>query len=474
MHNLAKPHGTLVDAVTDAIQERIAARQLVPGARIPSVRAFAETMGVSKSTVVEAYERLAAEGVISSRPGSGFYVAGRTRPLVLKAVEPQPDRAVDPLWITRQSLQAGPELLKAGSGWLPDDWLPGDAIRRHLRQLARAPETNVTNYDQPLGHPPLRAQIARRLGEKSIAATPDQIVLVDSATQALELLCRFLIQPGDTVVVDDPCYFNFLALLRSHRVKVVGVPFTRDGPDLAAFATILAAHHPRFYLTNASLHNPTGATLAPATVHRVLKLCEAHDVLIIEDDIWGDLELTPAPRLAGFDGLQRVIHIGSFSKTLSAALRCGWIAVRADWVEPLVDLKLALSLGNSPVAAALTHRLITEGGFRHHLLDVRAKLASAMTRTAIELKRLGLELWTEPSAGFFLWAKLPDRLDAADVARIALARGVVLAPGGAFSLSPIWNGFLRFNVAHCADPKIFGVLGEAMAEAKHLPADRGA
>jgi DNA-binding transcriptional MocR family regulator len=471
MRPSAKTEGTLVEAVTGAIQARLDARQLVPGARIPSVRAFAETMGVSKSTVVEAYERLAAEGVIASRPGSGFYVAGRTRPLVLKAVEPQPDRAVDPLWITRQSLQAGPELLKPGSGWLPDDWMPEVAIRRHLRQLANAPDTNVTCYDKPLGHAPLRAQIARRLDEKSIAATPDQIILVDSATQALELLCRFLIQPGDTVVVDDPCYFNFLALLRSHRVQVVGVPFTPDGPDIAAFAAILAVHRPRFYLTNAALHNPTGATLTPAVVHRVLKLCEAHDVLIVEDDIWGDLEHAPAPRLAGFDGLQRVVHIGSFSKTLSAALRCGWIAVRADWIEPLVDLKLALSLGNGPFAATLAHRFLVDGASRHHLAEVRRKLAGAMTRTMMDLRRCGLELWTEPSAGFFLWARLPDRLDAADVARIALRRGVVLAPGGAFSLSPMWNGFLRFNAAHCADPKIFAVLRKAMAEAKHLPAE---
>jgi DNA-binding transcriptional MocR family regulator len=428
-------------------------------------------MGVSKSTVVEAYERLAAEGVIASRPGSGFYVAGGTRPLLLKAVAPQPDRAVDPLWITRQSMQAGPELLKPGSGWLPKDWMPDAAIRRHLRQLARAPETNLTRYDQPLGYAPMRAHISRRLEDKSVAAAPDQVILVDSATQALDLLCRFLIQPGDTVVVDDPCYFNFLALLRAHRVKVVGVPFTPSGPDIAAFAAILERDRPRFYLTNAALHNPTGATLAPAIVHRVLKLCEANDVLIVEDDIWGDLERAAGPRFSGFDGLQRTIHIGSFSKTLSAALRCGWIAVRTDWVEPLIDLKLAVSLSNSPVAAALAHRVLTDGSTRHHILHLKTKLADAMARAIRDLEAMGLEIWTKPSAGFFLWARLPGRRDAADVARVALARGVVLAPGGAFSLSPRWNGFMRFNVAHCGDARIWAVLREAIAEAKVLPPD---
>ncbi|TXM77657.1 PLP-dependent aminotransferase family protein [Methylobacterium sp. WL69] len=454
---------TLVQTVTQAIAERIASRTLAPGARLPSVRSFAESMGVSKSTVVEAYDRLGAEGAIVARRGSGFYVAGKTRPLCLKTVGPELDRAVDPLWITRQSMQSGPSLLKPGSGWLPTDWMPGDAIRRGLRHLSREGTRDLVCYDQPLGLAALRAQIARRMEEKGVAADADQILLVDSATQAVDLLCRFLLAPGDTVVVDDPCYFNYHALLRAHRVQVIGVPFTPSGPDLAALETLLAAHHPRFYLTNSALHNPTGATLAPATVHRVLKLAEAHDTLIIEDDIFGDLEPEPAPRLAGFDGLQRVIQVGSFSKTLSASVRCGFLAVRADWIEPLIDLKLAMSLGNGHLAAVLMHRLITDGTYRRHLSEIREKLARDRGLAARRLEACGLKLWTEPRGGLFLWMSLPDGLDSGDVARRALAEGVVLAPGAAFSTSGAGTRFLRFNVAHCADPRIFSVLEGAMA-----------
>ncbi|MCJ2083102.1 PLP-dependent aminotransferase family protein [Methylobacterium sp. J-090] len=454
---------TLVETVSEAIAERIASRSLAPGARLPSVRSFAASMGVSKSTVVEAYDRLGAEGAIVARRGSGFYVAGKTRPLCLKTIGPELDRAVDPLWITRQSMQSGPDLLKPGSGWLPTDWMPGDAIRRGLRHLSREGARDLVCYDQPLGLPALRAQIARRMEEKGVAADADQILLVDSATQAVDLLCRFLLAPGDTVVVDDPCYFNYHALLRAHRVTVVGVPFTPSGPDLAALETLLSAHHPRFYLTNSALHNPTGATLAPATVHRVLKLAEAHDTLIIEDDIFGDLEPEPAPRLAGFDGLHRVIQVGSFSKTLSAAVRCGFLAVRADWIEPLIDLKLAMSLGNGHLAAVLMHRLITDGTYRKHLADIREKLARDRGRAARRLEASGLELWTEPRGGLFLWASLPEGIDSGDVARRALARGVVLAPGAAFSTSGAGARFLRFNVAHSADPRIFSVLKDAMS-----------
>src|SRR5690606_3707414 len=108
--------------------------------------------------------------------------------------------------------------------------------------------------------------------EKGMEASPDQIMLTDSGTQAIDLLCRFLLEPGDTVLVDDPCYFNFHALLRAHRARIVSVPYTPTGPDVDAFASTVEEHRPRLYITNSGIHNPTGATLSPVTAHRVLKI----------------------------------------------------------------------------------------------------------------------------------------------------------------------------------------------------------
>ena len=147
----------------------------------------------------------------------------------------------------------------------------------------------------------------------------------------------------------------------------------------------------------------------------------------------------------GSTGSTGVIAVGSFSKTLSASIRCGYIALRPDWVEGLIDLKLALSLGNGHLSAALMHRLITDGAYRRHLAEIREKLARAMGETARRLERCGLTLWTEPRGGLFLWARLPDGLDSADIARNALARDVVLAPGAAFSIGASGRDFLRFK-----------------------------
>jgi DNA-binding transcriptional MocR family regulator len=459
-------HPTLAASVVAAIQGRIDSRSLAPGARLPSVRGLAESMKVSKSTVVEAYDRLIAEGAILARRGSGFYVAGPTRPLSLKALGPQLDRAIDPLWLMRQSMQAGPDALKPGSGWLPDSWLPDLGLQRGLRALARGAPAPRLRYDAPLGFAPLRLQHARRLAERGVMADPDQILLTDSASQSLDLLCRFLLEPGDTVVVDDPCYFNFLALLRAHRAKAIGVPFTPDGPDVEALARILAAHRPRFYLTIAGLHNPTGATMSSVTAHRVLKLAEKYDTILIEDDIFADFEPEPAPRFAGFDGFDRVIQVGSLSKTISAAIRGGYIAAKAEWIDQLVDLKLAINQGNGHLSAVLLHRLLADGGHRRHLDALRIKLSAAMGQTLRRLGALGLTPWTEPRGGLFLWARLPDGLDAADIARYGLKKDVIFAPGDVFSLSQGARSFLRFNVALCAHPRVFQVLEEAMGAAR--------
>jgi len=458
-----KRNGTRIHTVMGEIQSRIAARTYTPGARIPSVRAMAQTMQVSVSTVLEAYERLMAEGVLSSRPGSGFYVAGPAAPLALTELGPKLDRAVDPLWISRQSLETASDALKPGCGWLPPAWMYEAGMRKALRVVARSDAAKLAEYASPLGSPPLRQFLSRRLAGIGTEATLEQIMLTESSTHAIDLICRFLLEPGDTVLVDDPCYFNFHALLKAHRVKIVGVPYTATGPDIDAFGAALLEHAPRLYITNSGIHNPTGATLSPVTAHRLLKLADASSLVIVEDDIFGDFETNPAPRLSAFDGLSRVIQIGSFSKTISASVRCGFIAARGEWIESLVDLKIATTFGGGRLAADIIHHAITDSGYRKHMESVRLRLAEAMDKTATKLQAIGIKPWIMPQAGLYLWCQLPQGKDAATLARACLNEGVVLAPGNAFSQSMTAGDFLRFNVAQSGDARIYEVLKRALS-----------
>ncbi|MGY4312154.1 DNA-binding transcriptional MocR family regulator [Bradyrhizobium sp. JR3.5] len=160
--------------------------------------------------------------------------------------------------------------LKPGCGWLPADWMPTEALRRAFRGLARADDAVLADYGATRGSLALRRILMARFADEGLEVSPEQVLLTMSGTQAVDLICRFLLRPGDTVLVDDPCYFNFRALLRAHQVKLVSVPYTPSGPDVASFEAVLEAERPRLYVTVSGLHNPTGATMSPQTAHRVL------------------------------------------------------------------------------------------------------------------------------------------------------------------------------------------------------------
>jgi DNA-binding transcriptional MocR family regulator len=450
------------EAVAAEIRRRVAARILTAGEKLPSIRSFARTMQVSPSTVVEAYDRLVAEGLIASRPGSGFSVCGAVPAAVLRDAAPALDRAIDPLWVSRQSLDAEPDMLRPGCGWLPADWMPQAALRRALRALAHADAPVLSDYGPTRGSRDLRRLLARQFAMEGIEAGAEQILLTMSGTQSIDLVCRFLLQPGDAVLVDDPCYFNFQAVLHTHGARIIGVPYTPAGPDLELFAGLVAAHRPRLYVTNSALHNPTGATLSPKGAHQILTIAAAHGLTIVEDEIFADFEPEPSVRLAALDGLCRVIRIGSFSKTLSASARCGYIVARPELVEGLVDLQVATQFGGpSPVAAELVLRTLGDGSYRKHLAHLRGRLAKRRREVLGQLEGLGIRPWTLPRGGFYLWCRLPDGRDAAEVAKAALRERVVLAPGNVFSVGRSAPDFMRFNVAQMT-PEVLPVLGRVL------------
>ena len=153
---------------------------------------------------------------------------------------------------------------------------------------------------------------------------------------------------------------------------------------------------------------------------------------------------------------------GEDTETVSAAVRSSYIVARSAWIEPLIDLKLATTLGNSHFGAAFMYRALTDGSYRRHIDGVKAKLSDAMSRTIRAMTALGLEPWCHPQGGMFLWAKLPDGRDAAEIARYGLREDVLFAPGNVFSQGKSAAGFLRFNVARSNDPRVLEVLKAAM------------
>ena len=453
----------LVDQIVGGVRTQIDDRLLRPGMRLPPIRSFAEGHAVSRFTVVEAYDRLVALGYLKSRRGSGFFVAARQTMPAISTNGGEASRALDKAGVLLQSLdEETPGQLKAGVGWLPPEWLDEEGVRRNIRALARRADTRVTSYGSPRGYLPLRGQIEVKLAELGIGAHSNQILLTNGASQAFDLIARYLLKAGDCVFVDDPGYWNLFANLRLYGVNLIGVPRTHDGPDPEALETLLTEHRPKAFFTHSVLHNPTAGNLAPANAFRVLQLAEKHDFLIVEDDAYGDFHPGPATRLAQLDQLRRVIYIGSFAKTLSASLRVGFLACDPDLAANLTEVKLVSCLSTSDFAERLVYSMLTDGHYRKFIDRLHGRLAEATDRSLRLLERVGLTIYAEPKGGMFVWAEVPHIGDSARLASQAANEGIMLAPGHLFRPQLQASTWLRFNVAYSLDPRLERFLGRSV------------
>jgi DNA-binding transcriptional MocR family regulator len=444
----------LADQIVAGIRRQIDDRQLRPGARLPSIREFAETYKISRFTVVEAYDRLVAMGYLQSRRGAGFYAA--VGPATAAHPKPAEDhkRNEQLVWLIRRLLNAGEGAVLAGGPWLPNSWLDEAGIRQSLNALARKNGTHLLEYGHPLGYLPLREHLSHMLSGPGINAGGDQILLTQGTSQALELIIRYLLRPGDAALVDDPGYYNMFGNLRLSGVEMLAVPRTCEGPDLAVLESLADAHRPKVYFAQSVMQNPTGTDMSPHVMYRVLQMAERFNFTVVEDDIFSDLQTRPTPRLATLDQLNRVIYTRSFSKTLSGSLRVGFVAASREIINELADIKMLTSITSSQFTERLIYLMLVDGHYRKYLARLRERLGEARLTTIRGIERIGLELFAEPADGMFLWARFPDVEDSLALAEAHQNDPVMLAPGTVFRPHLGRSPWLRFNVAVCEDPRV--------------------
>lgn len=452
----ATPPLTRVETILQNIVSAIETGRLPPGTRLPSIRRQALASGVSPFTVVEVYDRLAAQGYVQSRRGSGVFVLARERseakPKVILEELP-----VDEHWLLHNVYNLPGKYLPVGCGWLPGDWYDTTAQHRALRTLARDASIS-SEYGDPQGFLALRHHLARQLTEQDITVDASNIVLTQGASSALNIVAASVARPGDTVFVDDPGYCNLLSSLTFQGFNVVGVPWSELGPDTKVLTDLLLQYRPRVFFTNPWLQNPTGASYNTHTAHQVLKLAEQYDFLLVEDNVSADLANARQTTLAALDGLSRVIYIGSFSKSVSPALRVGFIAAQSTWIEKLVRYKMMSGLTTPEINERITLEILQESRFRKQMDKLRDRLAQAQFNAAQRFDGLGWELFTRPQNGLFILAKPPGKPDSLAMAQQARQSGILLAPGKLFRPYGQEASWLRFNVAYCQDPALWRFL----------------
>jgi len=444
---------TKAEALAQRLARAIEQGQLPAGTRLRSIRDCASKEGLSRNNVVEAYNRLAARGYAEPRAGSGVYArkpaAARAAPKAAQVSE-----AVDVVSLLREQLEQH-HAVRVGDGRPPASWMEASELGRPLRSARHHGEVHLGHgYGTPWGHQALRETVARLLHERQIQAELRQVLLTQGANHALDLIVRCLLQPGDTVLVDAPGYYPLFAKLKLAGVLMVGVPRLADGPDLEALRRLAALHRPKAFFTQPLAHNPTGGSISLPKAHALLQAAALHDFWVVEDDPFADLVPPGVPRLAALDQLERVLYVSSFSKTLSAGLRVGYVAGPAQTVAALCDLKMLTVVSTSDFVERVVCQLVASGHYRRHLARLKTRLETAHRQATRLFERTVPALAPPDPHGYYLWAALPASLSEIELVRHAADRGIFIAPGSVFypdKQSP--RPAMRVNVAYAADER---------------------
>lgn len=459
---------TLADQLAAWLALRIDEHALKPGTRLPSIRRFAEDKRVSRSTVVEAYDRLIAAGYVESRRGSGFYVRVRRGRTAAGAKTVPAARsaggAIDVVWLLRSMLRQAPASDHPGAGLLPAAWFDSELVAAAVRAVGRSAGAALLNYGVPEGYLPLREQLVQRLALSDIGAAPEQIVTTTGVTHGIDLVARHFIAPGDTVFVEDPAWYLMFGRFAAFGAKVVGVPRGLDGPDTAVLANLLTRHQPKLFVVGSVLHNPTSTSISAANAHRLLKLADDYGFTIVEDDVYGDLHpgrsSSSCMRLASLDQLRRVVYVGGFSKTLAANLRVGFVAAHPDIAQPIAELKMLTGLTTPELTERVVARILAEGQYRRHLERLRGRLDAARDRTARAVEKMGARLFAQPDAGIFLWCDFGRDTNA--IAAAGAEQGILCAPGSLFSPTQLPSTWMRISAATSLNPAAMKFLAQSV------------
>ena len=437
--------------------------RLRPGQRVASIRKAAVDYQVSKNTMAGVYDRLVALARLEARAGSGYVVSAATHPASAGA-RPHIAEAIDLVSLLREQLDQHYEV-RPGDGRPPASWMEGSELSAQFNAIRPRGVGVEHGYGSSWGYLPLRSHICLFLAERSVRCMPDQVLLTHGANHAMDLIMRDMLEPGDAVLVDDPGYYPLYGKLRLAKARVVGVRRTPEGPDLEDLAAKAAALRPKLFFTQSLAHNPTGGSLSLPTAHGLLQFADRHDFHIVEDDPFADILPAASPRLAALDQLRRVLYVGTFSKTLSASLRVGYVAAHPTIAASLADIKLLTVVATSDQVERFVVRLISAGHYLRHLRRLRGRVSDATSLAVTNLAAIGLNIARPRDGGFYLWAELPAGIDELDLCRRAAAHSIFLAPGRVFRPDRQAHApSLRINVAHASDPRFLAFMKNALID----------
>jgi len=452
----------------EQVRDYIQSGRIPRGERLPATRELAGMLGLNRATVSAAYELLENEGLLKGHVGRGTFVEGAGEPASRITWEDLGGAAGTPA----PALSLGSGGISFASGRPDGDLFPMAEFRSTCHEVIHGDSAvTILQLGSPAGYQPLRQHLLDEARRDGLAGPSDDIIITSGCQQALDLMQRVLIRPGDCAAIEDPVYPGLRGVFAAAGARLAGIPVGAHGIDVAALERIIDTERPRLLVVTPNFQNPTGATLPLSARHSILRLAREAGVILMEHDIYGPLryEGEPLPPLKQLDASGDVISIGSFSKIAFPGLRVGWVIGPRALIQRLTEAKQFCDLHSDHLSQAVLFRFTESGRLAAHrarILEAGAQRLSAVLSACARYLPEGSR-FTRPQGGMNLWVRLPEPLDAAELLSRAERANVNYLPGKYFAVSRVEPGGLRLSFAGLDPARIregVSILGRVFGE----------
>lgn len=452
----------LYQQICQGLREAILSGELAEGARLPTERALAGALGVNRTTVMNAYHELASEGLIEGHVGRGTLVRrsdidqdgdlfDHDAPSWLFGLAAGEDAILGPdarVLSELASMGERREVISFATGTPAADLLPAEMLRTVFNDSLLQARQNALGYCPVEGLQSLRRSIAARMRKRGVSIDFQHILVLSGSTQGIGLVGRFLLNPGDEVVVEIPTYLGAIQTFRALGARVIGVPTDSEGMRVDLLESILTRRRPRFVYTQPTFQNPTGAVLSQERRRRLLLLAKRYQVPILEDDPYGELFFEgEVPPLKALDTHEHVLYLSTYSKTLAPGLRVAWLAAPHAMIERLSLHKQVFDLNTNALGQWAVVELLRQNMLDDHLVTLRRryqqkrdtmlKAISAYWPSSVRVNH--------PDGGFHLWCRLPNEMRARILLREAAREQVTFVTGEPFHVDGGGSQHIRLS-----------------------------
>lgn len=442
--------------IYEQIRMQIVSGEITEGTVLPPERKLAAELGVNRSTILNAYNRLKEEEFIEARVGQGTVVSNKAD-LYKERISPKWNQ----LFNTRMDdfnnnmlsrlfpLLGKEEIISFALGMASPDLIPELPFASLAECTGDKSGRNILSQTPIAGQEELRKIICSRLAEENINLTTEEIMILTGSQQGIDLVTRIIIQPGDVVITEAPTYFLALQSFKSAGARILEVPVDKNGMHTDGLEQLIIKYHPKCIYIIPDCQNPSSCSMSLDRRKKLLELAYRYDVYIIEDGAYAGLEFqdNSLPTLYQMDTNGYVLLLRTFSKTICSGIRLGYMAAHKRMIAQCSLIRQNMDIHPNNISQWLVCEYIKSGAYEahiQHLKQVYGRKCSLMHQVLLHYAPNGL-IWSKPAGGYYIWCRLPEEVRASELLALCIGEGVAFMPGMPFFTGENGENYMRLN-----------------------------